>query len=134
LGLPLPQGLVRVYKQDSDGSTEFVGEDSIDHTPKDELISLYLGNAFDIVAARKQVEYRQLSDHSSQETWQITLRNHKTQQVTVQVIENLFRALDAEIIASSQGYDKLSSNRVRYNVSVKPDSEVVISYTVLYRW
>ncbi|MHB1355339.1 MAG: DUF4139 domain-containing protein [Anaerolineae bacterium] len=134
LGLPLPKGLVRVYKQDSDGGAEFVGEDSIDHTPKNELVSLYLGNAFDLVAERKQVEYRQLSNQSAQETWQVTLRNHKTQVVTVLVIENLFRSMDAEIIASSLGYDKLSANRVRFNLSVKPDSEVVVSYTVLYRW
>lgn len=134
LGLPLPKGVVRVYKQDSDGGAEFIGEDSIDHTPTDELISLYLGNAFDLVAERKQVEYRQLSDHSAQETWQVTLRNHKTQEVTVQAIENLFRAMDAEIISSSQGYDKLSANRVRFNVRIKPNSEALFTYTVLYRW
>jgi len=134
LGIPLPQGLVRVYQQDSDGSAEFVGEDSIQHTPKDEAVSLFLGSAFDLVAQRKQVQYRQLSDRSAQESWEVTLRNHKQEPVQVQVIENLFRALDAEISASSLEYTTLAANRVRFLVNIEPNSEQVISYTVVYRW
>ncbi|MCE5260196.1 MAG: DUF4139 domain-containing protein [Chloroflexi bacterium] len=134
LGIPLPAGLVRVYQEDTDGSAEFVGEDTIDHTPQDESISLFLGNAFDLVAERKQVQYRQLSDSSAQETWEITLRNHKQESADIQVIENLFRAQDAEILSSSQEYDMLAANRASYTVSVGPNSEQVISYTVLYRW
>jgi len=134
LGMPLPMGIVRVYQQDSDGSAEFVGEDAIEHTPKDEALSLYLGNAFDLVAERKQVEYRQLSERSAEESWEMTLRNHKTEAVVVQVIEDLFRAEDAEVRESSLEYTELGNNRIRFDVPIKPDEEVKLTYTVLYRW
>ncbi|MHB9032384.1 MAG: DUF4139 domain-containing protein [Anaerolineae bacterium] len=134
LGIPLPAGTVRVYQQDIDGSAEFVGEDSIMHTPKDEPVSLFLGNAFDLVGERRQVQYRQLSEHSAQETWEITLRNHKDQAADVQVIENLFRSQDAEILSASADFETLSANRIRFQVKIEPDSQQVITYTVLYRW
>jgi len=134
LGVPLPQGVVRVYKEDVDGSAELVGEDRIDHTAKDEEISLYLGNAFDIVGERVQTRFRQLTERTIEETLEITLRNHKAEDVTVRIIEHLFRAQDAEIIASSTGYEMLDANTVQYEVPVKADGEAKVEYTVRYTW
>ncbi len=134
LGVPLPEGIVRVYKEDIDGGAEFVGEDSIEHTPRDEQVTLLLGESFDIVGEREQVRFRQLSDRSIEETVQITLRNHKDEDITVRAIEYLFRAADAEIIKSSLDYQMLDANTARYDVEVPADGEAEFSYTVVYRW
>ncbi len=134
LGLPLPQGTMRVYKEDVGGGAEFIGEDSIEHTPKDEDMSLFLGNAFDLVGERRQVEYRQLGERSAEETIEISLRNHKTEDVTIRVLEHLFRALDAQITNSSAEYTMASANTAEYNVAVPADGEVLFTYTVRYRW
>ena len=134
LGLPLPKGVFRVYKEDVDGSAEFVGEDSIDHTPKDEKVSLYLGNAFDIVGERVQTKFRQLGERSIEETYEITLRNHKEEKVTVRVIEYLFRAKDAEIIESSEGYKMLDASTARFDLPVDAGGQAKVTYTVVYRW
>jgi len=134
LGLPLPQGTIRVYKEDVDGGAELVGEDRIDHTAKDEELSLYLGNAFDIVGERLQTKFRQISEKIIEESYEITLRNHKAEDVTVRVIEHLFRAQDAEIIASSVGYEMLDANTVQYEIEAKADGEAKVEYTVRYRW
>jgi hypothetical protein len=134
LGLPLPKGIIRVYKEDADGGAEFVGEDAIDHTPKDENVSLYLGNAFDIVAERVQTRFRQLGERSVEETLEITLRNHKEEDVVVRVIEHLFRAKDAEIIESSMGHKMLDASTARFDVPVEADGETKVTYTVVYRW
>ena len=134
LGLPLPQGTVRVYKEDVGGGAEFVGEDRIDHTAKDEEISLYLGNAFDIVGERVQARFRQLAERVIEESYEITLRNHKTEDVTVRIIEHLFRAQDAEIVASSADYEMLDATTIQYEVEVSADGEAKIEYTVRYTW
>ena len=134
LGLPLPQGTIRVYKEDVDGGAELVGEDSIDHTAKDEEISLYLGNAFDIVGERVQTRFRQLADRVIEESYKITLRNHKTEDVSVRVIEHLFRSRDAVIVASSAEYEMLDASTIQYEVEAKADGEAEVEYTVRYRW
>jgi len=134
LGLPLPQGTVRVYKEDVGGGAEFVGEDRIDHTAKDEEISLYLGNAFDIVGERVQTRFRQLAERVIEESYEITLRNHKTEDVSVRIIEHLFRAQDAEIVASSADYEMLDATTIQYEVEVSADGEAKIEYTVRYTW
>src|ERR1700726_3906567 len=87
LGMPLPAGTIRVYQQDSRGGSLFAGEDHIDHTPKDEEIGLHIGNAFDIVAERKQTDYKRLSDRLYEFEYEITLRNHKDIPVTIEVNE-----------------------------------------------
>lgn len=134
LGVPLPKGTIRVYKEDTDGGAELVGEDAIAHTAKDEDLSLYLGDAFDIVGERVQTGFRQLGDRSLEESYEITLRNHKTEDAVVRVIEHLFRAQDAEIIQSSEGYEMMGATTLRYEVNVQADSEASIRYTVRYRW
>ncbi len=134
LGLPLPQGLVRVYKEDVDGSAEFVGEDSIDHTPKNEDLSLYLGEAFDVVGERTQLEFRQLEKRMIEETCEINVRNHKEEAIDIAVVENLFRAHDSEVIESSHEYDALDANTIQYMLSIPADSDETVTYTVVYRW
>src|SRR5260370_3292918 len=85
--MPLPAGNVRVYQKDSKGGVLFTGEDRIDHTPKDEEVSVHIGNAFDIVAERKQTDYKRIDNHVWEMEFEITLRNHKDSPITVQVNE-----------------------------------------------
>ncbi len=132
LGLPIPAGKVRVYKSDEDKSQVFLGEDHVDHTPKDEKIRLYVGDAFDVVGERKQISYKQLSDRAREETWEIKLRNHKGEDIGVLVTERLWG--DWEIRESSHTYNKKDANTLEFLISLKKDSEVTIKYTALYRW
>ena len=132
LGLPIPAGKVRVYKADVDQSQVFLGEDRIDHTPKDEKIRLYVGDAFDIVGERKQMNYKQLSERSREETWKIKLRNHKKEDVEIIVREHFWG--DYEIRESTHSYNKEDANTLEFIVPVKKDEEAVLKYTVLYRW
>ena len=87
LGIPLPKGTVRVYKQDHEGSLQFVGEDSIDHTPKDEKVRVKLGDAFDVVGTRKQTDWKKIAYDTYEAGFEIALRNHKKEDVVVRVIE-----------------------------------------------
>jgi hypothetical protein len=136
LGIPLPAGKVRVYKEDPDDKAlEFIGEERIDHTPKDEELSLRIGNAFDIVGERKQTNFRVESGrHWIQEKIEIKIRNHKKEAVTVRCKEPLYRWVNWEIIEKSHEYKKLDSRNIAFDVKVEPDKEVVITYTVEYTW
>ncbi len=109
LGMPLPAGTIRVYQADSRGGSLFVGEDHIDHTPKDENISLHIGNAFDIVAERKQTDYKKLSDRLYEFEYEITLRNHKDVPITVEVNEPI--GGDWEMVSSTYKFDQDRSVR-----------------------
>ncbi len=132
LGLPVPAGKVRVYKSDEDQSQIFIGEDQIDHTPKDEKIRLYVGDAFDVVGERKQINYKQLGDRAREETWEIKLRNHKKEDIEVLVTEHLWG--DWEIRESSHPYNKKDAGTIEFVIPVKKDAEAIVKYTVLYRW
>lgn len=134
LGVPLPKGRIRVYKEDTEGGTEFVGEDEIDHTPKDERVRLYLGDAFDIVGERVQTNFVKLGDRALEETFEISIRNHKSEAVEVRVVERLFRWSEWEITAKSQDFTKMDSSSVEFRVNVPKDGEAKITYTVRYRW
>ena len=134
LGVPLPKGRIRVYKEDSAGGTEFVGEDEIDHTPKDERVRLYLGNAFDIVGERVQTNFKKLGERTIEESFEISIRNHKSEAVEVRVVERLFRWSEWEITSKSQDFTKLDSSSVEFRVNVPKDGEAKITYTVRYRW
>jgi hypothetical protein len=134
MGMPLPKGTVRVYKQDPAGGTEFIGEDSIDHTPKDERVRLTLGTAFDVVGERKQTDFKQLGENSIEESFEIKLRNHKAEPVEVRVIEHLYRWSEWEITKSSQDYKKLDAQTIEFRVQVPKDGETTVTYTVRYRW
>ncbi len=134
LGIPLPKGTIRVYKADADGGNQFIGEDNIDHTPKDEIIRLNIGNAFDVVGERKQTNFNKLSDRVIEETYEIKLRNHKKEAVEVRVVEHLFRWSNWQIVKSNQDYTKLDSQTIEYRVKVAPDGESTVNYTVRYSW
>lgn len=135
LGMPLPAGKIRVYKKDEDGSEEFIGEDKIEHTPKDETIRIYTGNAFDVVGERKQTSFKTVeSGHIYDESFEIRLRNHKNQDVTVRVPEHLYRWSDWEIISNSRDFTKVDSKTIEFNTLVPKNGETVITYTVRYTW
>lgn len=133
LGMPLPKGKIKVYKQDADASLQFIGEDRIDHTPKDEKIKLYLGDAFDVVAERKKINYRQ-GDHWAEETFEISLRNHKESDIEVNVIERMWRYSNWKITVKSHEFNKKDAQTVEFKVPVAKDGETKISYTVKYWW
>lgn len=136
MGMALPKGKVRLYKRDeADGALEFIGEDEIDHTPKDETIRLHVGDAFDIVGERKRTSYEvDTSRHVITESFEIRLRNHKDVPVEVLVKETLYRWSNWEIIKASDEHDKYDANTVHFRVKVGKDRERVIRYTVRYTW
>ncbi len=135
LGIPLPKGKVRVYKRDSDEKEQFVGEDQIDHTPKDEELRLYLGNAFDIVGERVQKDFRTYGGgHVVEETFEITVRNHKAEPVTVMVYEHPWRWTQWEIVRGSGEWAKVDQSTLRFPVTIPKDGERTVTYTVKYTW
>ena len=134
MGFSLPAGKVRVYKKDDDGSLEFIGEDAIDHTPRDEKMTLYIGDAFDIVGERKQTDFRKPTRRSIVEKFEIKLRNHKEEAVTVKVVEKLYRWVNWEILESSHPSNQLDSRTIEFPVKVAKDGEATITYTVRYSW
>jgi len=132
MGMPLPKGIVRVYKQDTKGDLQFVGEDQIDHTPEDETIRVKMGDAFDVVAERVQTSFEVLSSgHLYRSSYKVTLRNHKSEGITVSVVDLL--AGDWTITASSHKYDKETASRVRFDVPVASKGSAELTYTVEIR-
>ena len=136
LGMPLPAGKVRVYKQDPDDKAlEFIGEEKIDHTPKDEELSLRIGNAFDIVGERRQTEFRVESGRKwMSESVEIKVRNHKEEDVTVRIKEPLYRWVNWKIVEKSHDFEKLDSRNIAFDVKVAKDGETKVTYTVEYTW
>lgn len=128
LGMPLPAGLMRVYKQDTDGNNQFIGEDKISHTPKDEEVKLLLGNAFDVVAERSQTDFKQVTSRLYETEWQINVRNHKDEEVTVGIIEPLLG--NWNVIQTSHPFKKMDAFTIRYDVKVPKDDEVKVKYRV----
>jgi hypothetical protein len=134
LGLPLPAGRVRMYKTDpADSNREFIGEDVIQHTPKDEEIMARLGTAFDLVGERVQTNYEE-APHTITETFEITLRNHKQEPVHVIVKENLYRWFNWEITKSSDKWEKKDYRTIHIPVDIPANGEKKIGYTVQYSW
>lgn len=132
LGMPLPAGTVRVYQADSKGRLQFIGEDRIDHTPKDETVSLHIGNAFDVVAERKQTDYQRLGAHTVEVEYEISLRNHKPDPITVFVNEPI--GGDWTILNSNFHYEKTAAFAARFTVPVAANSEAVLKYRVRIHW
>jgi hypothetical protein len=136
LGMPLPAGRIRVNQLDTaDRSLEFIGEDVLDHTPRNENILIELGNAFDVVGERKQTDFR--IDTKSRQLWEsfeIKLRNHKDEPVKVAVLENLYRSANWKIENVNHRFDKENSNRIRFDVEIASEAEAVINYTAHYTW
>jgi hypothetical protein len=132
LGMPLPKGIVRVYKADNDGSLQFIGEDRIDHTPKDETIKIKMGDAFDIVGERKQIDWRKLADNLYEAAFEISLRNHKEEALTVSVIEPMLS--DWEILSSSHSHKKTDAHTAQFDLPVAKDGETKLQYRVRYKF
>ncbi|HWL93460.1 MAG TPA: DUF4139 domain-containing protein [Phycisphaerae bacterium] len=136
LGKPLPKGKVRVYKEDdADGTLEFIGEDLIDHTPKNEKVLVKLGQAFDVVGERVQTDFTMDTGRKTMtESIRIQLRNHKNKEQKVIVKENLYRWTTWEITQKSDEFEKIDARTVHFDVMVPPDGEKTITYTVRYTW
>jgi hypothetical protein len=132
LGVPLPAGTVRVYQGDSKGRLQFIGEDRIDHTPKDETVNLHIGNAFDVVAERKQTDYQRLGPHNVELAYEISIRNHKPDPITVVVNEPI--GGDWSILDSSFKYEKTAAFAARFTVPVAATGEALLKYRVRVRW
>jgi hypothetical protein len=131
LGMPLPAGTIRVYQADSRGGSQFAGEDHIDHTPKDETVSLHIGDAFDIVAEHKQTDFKRISDRVYEFEYEIILRNHKDSPVTVEVNEPI--GGDWEMINSTYKYTKTAAFAAQFQVPVEKDGTAVLKYRVRTR-
>lgn len=135
LGMPLPKGRVRFYRHNDDGQVEFTGENAIDHTPKDETVRIYTGNAFDLTGERRRTNYVVESPkNSATETFEIKVRNHKKEAVEVRVVEHLYRGKNWELVTKSDPYQKKDSQTIEFPVKVPPDGEKVITYTAHYTW
>jgi hypothetical protein len=135
LGMPLPKGRLRFYKQDSDKQLEFTGENQIDHTAKDETVRVYTGNAFDIAGERRRTNIKvDSSNHWLDESFEIKLRNHKKETVEIRVVEHLFRWFTWDITEKSDGFVKTNAQTMEFRVPIKPDEEKTLHYTVHYSW
>jgi hypothetical protein len=135
LGLPLPAGRMRFYRMDDDGQLEFTGENTIDHTPKNETIRVYLGNAFDIVGERKRTNfYKHPSRDMLRESFEVEIRNRSEETVVVNVIEPLFRCSNWKIQSPSHDFEKTDAQTIEFPVTVKPDGTQTVAYTVEYTW
>lgn len=132
LGIPLPKGIVRVYKADLSGAQQFVGEDQIDHTPRDERVRIKMGEAFDVIGDRRQMDYTVMSRCVSESSWEITLRNHKDEDVEVQIVEPV--GGDWSIVSSSHGAQKIDAHTFSFTVPVEQRAETTVSYRVRVRW
>jgi hypothetical protein len=135
LGIPLPKGRVRFYRRNDDGQIEFTGENVIDHTPRDETIRLYTGNAFDLTGERRRIDYvLETGKKSATESFEIKVRNHKKEAVKVRVVEHLYRSLTWDIASNSSDYKKTDAHTIEFPVTIAPDGEKVITYTAHYSW
>jgi len=128
LGMPMPAGALRVYQADSKGGLQFVGEDRIDHTPKDEDINVKIGTAFDVVCERNQTDFRQTAPSAYELEYAITLRNHKTAPVTVELNEPIGGTW--QVLQSSHPWAKTAAWALQFRVPVPPDGSAVVKYRV----
>jgi hypothetical protein len=131
LGIPLPQGKIRVYKRDVDQSQEFIGEDRIEHTPKGEKFRVYLGNAFDVVGERIVKSVKEVGKRARQETVEIQLRNHKEEKITVTVVEHFWG--DWEFIGVTPPITKKDARKVEFAVDIPANGMKTFEYTVIHR-
>lgn len=135
LGMPLPKGRIRFYRRDSDGAMEFIGENEINHTPADETLRIFTGNAFDIVGERRQTNFK--VDHSGRqvdESFEIKLRNHKKEAVEVRTVEHLYRSANWEIQEKSDDFIKTDSRTAEFRIRIPAESERTLTYTAHYTW
>jgi len=137
LGVPLPQGRLRFYRRDQDGQVEFTGENQIDHTPQDETVRVYTGNAFDLVGERRQTKFQynnRGADGFVDEAFEIKLRNRSKEAATVRVVEHLYRWTNWTITQESSAHRQTDSKTVEYDVALQPGEERTLTYTAHYTW
>ncbi|MEZ4388437.1 MAG: DUF4139 domain-containing protein [Candidatus Krumholzibacteriia bacterium] len=132
LGKPLPAGVVRVYGRAGDGRQQLLGEDRPPPTPRDERVELTVGKAFDVVAERTRLDYERVSDRVHRTTWRVTLRNHKTEDVTVDVRESV--GGDWTVSKSTHAFEKVSAQELLFRLPVAADGETVLTYTIEARY
>ena len=135
LGMPLPKGRLRFYRRDDDGALQFIGENTIDHTPRDETIRVYTGNAFDLAGSRRRTNFR--SDQQQgwlDESFEIKVRNHKKEPVDVTITEHFYRGSGWDITSSSAKCEKKDSHTAEFPVTIPPDGEQTVIYSVHYAW
>lgn len=132
LGMPLPAGTVRLYKQDANGNQQFIGEDRIDHTPKDEDVRVKVGDAFDIVAERKQTDYKVIASNVYEYAYEIKIRNHKQSAVTVIVNEPI--GGDWEMLSSSYKAEKTAAFAAQFKIPIEKDGEAKLTYRVRVKY
>jgi len=132
LGMPLPAGVVRVYKRDASGAQQFVGEDRIDHTPRDERVRIKMGEAFDVVGERTQMDFAVIGDCTTESEWRVQVRNHKDEPVEVELMEPI--GADWQILSSSHRAEKLDAHTFRFIVDVPARGETTVTYRVRVRW
>ncbi len=132
LGVPLPKGKVRVYKADKSGSQQFIGEDWIDHTPKDERVKIKMGEAFDVVGGRIQKDWRKIAPGLYEVEWEISLRNHKKEDVSVTVFEPI--PGDWEVLRETHPHEKVEAHTLRYQIPVPKEGAAKLTYRVRVRF
>ena len=131
LGIPLPKGVVRVYKEDAEGNLQFIGEDRIDHTPKDETFKIKVGEAFDVVGERLQTDYKHLGFNLFEVGFEVSLRNHKSEDVKVFVEEPI--PGDWEMLSNTHPFEKLQVNLIRFEVPVARNQEAKVKFRIRFR-
>jgi hypothetical protein len=136
LGLPLPKGRTRFYRQDdADGRLEFTGENTIDHTPEGETVRIYTGDAFDLVGQRTRTDFVLSSrQDQAEEAFEIKLRNRKKEPVEIRAVEHLYRGLNWELLQKTDQFVKTDAQTIEFRVMLKPDEERTIGYRVRYDW
>lgn len=136
LGVPLPAGRIRVSQlDDADGSLEFIGEDRIDHTPREELVRVRLGSAFDVVGERRQVDFAvDTRARWLEEEIEVKIRNRKSEAVEVQIVESMYRSAKWKILRQSQEHTKIDARNLRFTTRIAKDGETVVRYRVRYTW
>jgi hypothetical protein len=135
LGMPLPKGKIRFYRRDTDGRLEFTGEDTIDHTPKDERIRVFTGSAFDLTGERKRTVFlNDMGRRTIDEGFEIKVRNHKKEAAEVRVVEHLYRGLTWDITSHSDPFTKTDAQTVEFRVTLNPDQEKTVTYNAHYTW
>ncbi len=132
MGMPLPAGTVRVYKADRRGNLQFLGEDRIEHTPRNETVRLYIGDAFDVVGTRREVQNRRISDNEREITVEVEVRNRKETATEVDVVERVFWG-DWEITESSHEFVRLDARTAQATLSLAPDETETVRYTARLR-
>jgi len=132
LGIPLPAGVMRIYQEDSEGMLQFAGEDNIKHTPKDETVTLRMGDAFDIIGERVQTDYKVYGSNTHESAYEISIRNHKESDIVVDIVEPM--PGDWEVVSASQDHEKKDARTAIFHVAVPKDGEAKVTYRVRVRF